>query len=269
MKRVKNIILITVLAVLAVTMTGCTYTASSETDEDSKKNGTKLEGGYAMISFYSYVEYVTGYYFAYKLTYDYDYYQKKKSTLNALLDELGESFKNNGYDVTVNNFSGEMIASLSFKRTEDYLKYTDYDGFAPQDSSYDSIEKKVFYIDRTSKSKTLFADIEKEYKFIGRIYSVGCVKAGIDKDNVLLQYVYGTPYKEKFLRSNADYVVYSAENNLYLHVFKMTMDTHDKEVILINHVPNTKVWYAISIAAGVVFFAIPLTIYLIKRKKKE
>ena len=269
MKKVICFILIVVLFILVVTMSGCTYAAVNDTDDDTQKNGTDLDGGYARISYHNYVQYVSGYYFAFRLTYDYDYYQKKKSTLNVLLNELGESFKNNGYDVSVNDLSGEMTASLSFKSTEEYLKYTDYNGFLPQESSYDSVEKKAFYIDRTSKSKTLFTDIDKEYKFIGRIYSVGCLKAGIDKNDVLLQYVYGTPYKEKFLKTNADQVVYSPENSIYLHIFNMNMDTRDREIILINHSPNVTAWYAVTIAAGVIVFAIPLTVYLLKRKKKE
>ena len=269
MKKIKSIILITVLLLLAFTMTCCTYAVDSSLSEESEKNGTDLKGAFAMISFYNYVKYGTGKYLAYKLTYDYSYYQKKKSTLNKLLEELKESFVKNGYTVSVNVFAGEMTASLSFETTEVYLRSVDYNGFVAEQDNYDSIIKTPFYSEYSFKTTTLFTDIDKEYKFIGRIYYVGCVKAGIEKNNVLLQYVYGTPYKEKTIRSNADSIVYSPDNNLYLHIFNMTIDTPDKEVVITQHTPNTPVWYCIAIAAGVVVMSVPLAVYLLKRKKKE
>ncbi len=268
MKRVNGFVFIIVILLLVCNMTGCLYNVS-EDDAAQDKSGTKLENANAMISFYSYTLYGTGYYFAYKLTYDSSFYQKKKTTLSRILEELKESFTKNGYTVTLNDYTGEITASINFETTEDYLRSTDYNGFAIEESSYDEVNKSFFYNDYILRSTTLFADIDKEYKYIGRIYSVGCIKAGINSEDVILQYVYGTPYSQRTIRSNADQITYSPENRLYLHNYYMRVNNCDREIMLTNHSPNTSVWYALAIAGGVVVFVVPFTIYLVKRKKKE
>ena len=268
MKRVNIIVFIIVVLLLACTMAGCLYNVA-EDDTAQDKSGTKLENANAMISFYSYTLYGTGYYFAYKLTYDSSFYQKKKTTLSHILEELEDSFTKNGYTVTLNDYTGEITASIRFETTEDYLRATDYNGFAIEDNSYDEIKKSVFYTDSTYRTTTLFADIDKEYKYVGRIYSVGCIKAGISSEEVILQYVYGTPYSQRTINSNADKITYLPEERLYLHNFYMRVNNCDRQIELTSHSPNTSVWYALAIAGGAVVFAVPFIIYIAKRKKKE
>ena len=257
-----------IVLLLACTMAGCLYNVSnSENTQDT--SGTKLENSNAMISFYNYVNYGTGRYFAYKLTYDSSYFQKKKTVLVSLLEELESSFTGNGFKVTINDYTGELTASMSFATTEDYLRATDYDGFAIENNSFDDIKRSLFYVDYVYRMTTPFTDIDKDYKYIGRIYSVGCVKAGIAAEEVILQYVFGTPYSNRTLKTNADKITYSAENRLYLHNFYMSLKDCNREIEITQHSPNTTVWYAFAIAGGAIVFLVPFTVYLVKRKKKE
>ena len=268
MKRIRIISAFLLILFIACSCFACTYAYTSESDEQAKA-GTSLDNGYSMIVFSNYTLYGTGKYFEYKFIYDYSYYQKKKSVLTNLLADLESSFKSNGYNVSVNNYTGELIAYIKFDTTEDYLKATDYSGFDVEDDEYDSVVKTGFYTDYSYKMKTIFEDVDKDYKYIGRLYSIGCVKAGINKEDVILKYVFGTPYKQSAIRSSADQVLYSAGDKLYLHIFNMTFDTKDREIEITQHVPNTPVWYAVALAAGVVVFTVPFAIYMSKRKKKE
>ena len=253
--------------ILLLITTSCTYAASNE--ETSSQSGESLDGYFAKISYLNYTSYGTGHYLAFTLTYDHTYYQKKKSSLSELLNGLKESFEKNGYSVSIDTYSGSFIAEMVFDTTEQYYKAIGYDGFSTDSTEPDKVEKTAFYITSSFSSKTIFSDVTKDYKYVGRLLSDGCTKAGIANEYVLLRYVYGTPYSQKTITSDCDKISYDAEKKLYLHEFLMNVDTCDRTIEITQRIPNTTTWYVLSIVAGIIVFAIPMVIIIVKKSKRS
>ena len=270
MKKVKFFCALLIPIILSLCLLGCSVDLTDDETSNEATAGEKLDNAYAMITFMNHTLYGTGHRFAYVLTYDYSYYQKRKPSLTALMNELKTSFESKGYSVSIDTINGKFTASMDFDTTEEYYGATGYDGFTPEEGEAPyEIKKTAFYKEYTYRLETVFVDVNKDYKFVGRLLSVGCTKAGIPDDMVILCYEYGTPYKNKTIRSDADEIAYSADSRLYLHRFKMTTKTCDREITITNRIPNTTIWYVIALVAGVVAFAIPFGIFLLKKKRSK
>ncbi len=263
MKKISILTIILLIIVLAGIFSACSIAA----DEEEDLSGVNLDGKYAQITYNNYVLYGTGHYVEYKLTYDYSFYQKNKKTLGELMDTLKSSFEKSGYSVSIDTVSGILSASLKFDTTEEYYRATGYNGFEIDSDSVDPEYDTIFYKEYTYSMQTIFKDIDKDYKYIGRIFYTGCIKAGITEKEVILLYVYGTPYKTKTIRSDADEVKYSSEDNLYYHYFYMNVSDKDRVITITQRTPNTTVWYVFAIIIGLVICVVPLTILLIKKRR--
>lgn len=266
-KHFIRVIIVLLMLFVVISMNACAYSAPDNNDASVANNET--DGYLAKISYHNYTLYGTGHYVAFSLTYDHTYYQKKKSSLNELLNNLKDSFQKSGYSVSVDTYSGILTAELNFETTEDYYKATGYDGFAISEKNSTNVKRSAFYTTSVYTMKTVFVDIDKDYKFVGRLLSEGCTKAGVSNENVRLVYIYGTPYSEKTITSDCDKVVFDAERKIYLHQFIMTVDNCDRTITLTQRTQNRTTWYALSIVAGIVITAVPLTIYIVKKKRKE
>ncbi len=267
MKQKKIIAALLLAIITCLLLLGC---AIDLTEEEAETVGESIPDAYAKITYENFVLYGTGRHLAYTLTYDYDYFKKRKASLTVLLNNLKQSFETNGYSVSIDTIKGYFCAAYDFETTEEYYRAAGYDGFNPEENDADVIvTKSAFYNEYSYTTKTVFVDVDKNYKFVGRILSEGCTKAGIPNEQIKMIYVYGTPYGAKTISTDADETTYSADEKLYFHKFYITQDTLNREIHITQRVPNTTVWYVIAVAAGLVVFAVPLTIFILRRKKKK
>ena len=120
----------------------------------------------------------------------------------------------------------------------------------------------------TSTFQTVFVGIKTEGRFVNRIYNA-CVAAGISDEKMILSYVYGTPYSEKMIKSSADKVTYSATERMYYHQFDMSVSESEKYITINQRVPNSAGWYLIAVIIGLVVLAVPLTVLIVKKKRRD
>lgn len=178
------------------------------------------------------------------------------STIGEILDQIG--------------YKSEQIAGCRVKGTRQYDSVTnvyienEIDGY--ENSPSEAEEKRsLFFIDYISRQKTIFENVQENensvfYHLLNVLYSIG-----LEKDDILLTYSYGTPYK--IIISDADKTIYDSSQKIYIHDFYMSVDGSGRTIVVTQHVPNSVVWYAAALGGSVViglFFAL---IYLAKRKR--
>lgn len=258
MKKYFIVFLITLVVISGISVSGVSAFAE-ETLIEYELNGYDVK-----ITYNYSIEFGSGVYFAYEVMFDSDYY-KNVVNKEELFDELSYTFDVNGFTVDNDELHGKMVASISYETLTEYYIASGYDGYQISEST--AKEKKGFlYNEYTSTSKTVFYNLKTEGKYVNRIYKI-LADLGVADEKILLEYIYGTPYDNNLITSTADKVVYSTQDRIYQHVFLLDVDELDKEITIFQRSPNSTGWYVIAIIIGLVVIAIPLTIYLIKKRK--
>ncbi len=240
---------------------------AEESTSDQYSYGYTLDDGYnVQISYHYYILYLSGVYFAYDVTFDNAFYssvENKKELINSVKD----TFLKNGFSLDVDIDNGKMTAYLSYDSLTDYYISQGENGYSIGEPSV-PVKKTLFYTDYSNTFQTVFTGLKTEGKFVNRIYNA-CVDAGIEDENILLSYVYGTPYGENLITSSADKISYSASEHMYYHIFNMKVSERERFITVNQHSPNSSGWYLIAIIAGIVVLAIPLTVLVIKKKRRQ
>lgn len=218
------------------------------------------------ISYHYYNEYMAGVYFAYEVKFDKDFYAAVADK-KALIASVKDTFVKNGFSIDEDVDNGKMTAYLSYPSLTDYYISQGEDGYETGEAQKPS-KKTLFYSDYTSTFQTVFVGIKTEGRFVNRIYNA-CVAAGIPDEKMTLSYVYGTPYSEQMITSSADKVTYSATERMYYHQFDMSVSENAKYITINQHVPNSAGWYLIAVIIGLVVLAVPLTVLIVKKKRRD
>lgn len=233
--------------------------------------GYDLDGYYVSFSYHNYTLRNSGVYFAFVITLDKDFHHKISLSDNnviydcALLKQIEILFKVMGYTVVCDDFNGQLYAYLSYDTMTDYYIANGLDGYETSDS--DATEDKGFlFTDYYTESKTVFSLIGSGDNVIDACLEL-FKEAGAPEDKIALRYVYGTPYK--IVTSDADSVTYNTQRNLYLHSFNLTIADKDRVIHLKQHAPNSVGWYVLAVIIAIPAIAVPLTIMILKRKKKQ
>lgn len=266
MRKFFSLVLLSLaLLVVCVATVSCSTTNVASAIEES--GGYNLEGDYSVKITYSYcLRYGSGLYLGYEVIFDSDFYstvQNKKELLNR----TKETFVNNDFTVETDLENGKMNAFIKYDSMTDYYVQMGVDGYDVGTKSVPD-KKTLFYSYYSSTYKTVFADLKTPGRFVNRIYNC-CVDMEIPDENILLCYVYGTPYGESAITSTANSVRYSTSDKQYYHTFMFTVDEREKEITIYQKSPNAPAWYLLAIAVGLIVLAIPLTILTIKKKKEK
>ncbi len=277
MKKILAVILFvaTIIATLTFAPTAAFAggaVAVTEGDRSSllRDSGYKLgDGYYVEISYDNYILYSSGIYQAFTVTFDkvfWDGYAADENGINYrnnILEAIKLLFGGRGYVTEIDKDNARFTAFIKYESLTDYYIANDIDGYEREESSGN--EKKGFLFNEyESSTTTIFKIIETEGNLLNAILQI-CYQAGINRENVALSYVYGTPYK--IITTDADEVNYSSGQKLYLHTYKMNMDNYDREIVMKQKSPNPTGWYVLAIIIGMAVLALPLTIVIVKRKK--
>ncbi len=258
-----TLIIFAIIATFAVAFFNTPCIAYAETEDGS---GFDIGNGCdVQILYHYYIEYMSGVYFAYEVKFDRDFYSAVEDK-KALIVSVKDTFVKNGFSIDVDLDNGRMTAYLSYPTLTDYYISQGYDGYEVSEKR-DPTKKTLFYTEYTSSFQTVFASIKTEGKFVNRIYKA-CLDAGISDEKMLLSYVYGTPYGKRTITSSANIVNYSAADHMYYHRFDTTVAECDKFITIYQRVPNSSGWYMIAVIAGIVVLAVPLTVLLVRKKRR-
>lgn len=229
--------------------------------------GYELTDGYDVsITYNYYVKYITGLYFSYEVTFDNTFYEKVADK-KKLMFSVKDTFVKNAFEIECDITNGKLTAFKSYETTEEYYAEQGIDGYYVGTVTEPS-KKTLFYTEYVSTQKTVMADLFRtDDRYVGRIYKV-CSEAGIADERMKLRCVYGTPYGENTLKTTADEVDYSNSDKLYYHIFDMTVETKDREITIKQRVPNSDGWYLVAVIAGLVVLIAPLTVAIIKKKRR-
>lgn len=233
--------------------------------------GYDLDGYDVAFSYHNYTLRNSGVYFAFVVTLDKNFHRTISKTENnvaydcLLMDKIKLIFSSLGYTVVSDDFNGQLYAYLSYDTMTDYYIANGLDGYEVSES--DATEDKGFlFTDYYTETDTVFSLIGAGDNVIDVCVNL-CKEAGAAEDKILLRYVYGTPYK--IITSDADSVTYNSQRSLYLHSFDMTVADKDRLIHFTQHAPNPVGWYVLAVIIAIPVIAVPLTIMIIRRKKKQ
>ena len=256
-----------VLAIIVALISGiqCSISLACAQEESDVLIEYDLDGYKVKLTYDYVVEFGSGVYFAYEVTFDSEYYATIVDK-EGLFEKLTYTFDVGGFNVESDVPHGKMIASVAYESMTDYYVANGIDGYEVSEEE-ENVKKGFFYNEYTSTFTTLFTNLKTEGRYVNRLYTI-CQELGLQDQDILLEYVYGTPYDSKLITSTADSVTYSASSRIYRHSFLMTVDEMNKEISIFQRSPNSTGWYLIAVAIGLVVISVPLTICIIKRKER-
>jgi len=271
-KRFSVIVICAVIAAVAGTAVCGGYASASDPSgfEELQNIGYDLGDYQASLTYYSCTMNTAGVCFAFEVILDSDFLLKS-STVEGnvlkypdILAEFEKLFQSIGYKTELNN-NGELLAYLYFDSMTDYYVASGRNGYELPDPS-ENKKSGFLFTEYYSTSETVFAAVDSGEGIVSRIFD-GIVALGADKDKILLKYVYGTPYKT--ISTDADEKKYDYNQGIYLHSFNMNLSNKDREIHLTNRSPNAWGFYLLAVIAAVIVIAVPLTVCIVKLKKKK
>lgn len=261
------IVLTIFFSVGAVLTPALAETQSDDNEVDFSVQGYDL-GEYDAKIVYNYtIEFANGISFGYDVVFNKEFYNRLSTEESRYsLNLLGETFYNNGFTLDMDYTYGKMSAKKSFDTVEDYYAASGVTGYEKQVSTAKKT-KGFFFNVYESTNTTVFAGIYKgDQRFVGRIFS-NLRNMGIQENKILLEYVYGTPYGEDYLSTDADSVTYSYADKIYYHSYKMNVSDYERTVTITQKAPNQYVWYLLAIVAGILVISIPVSVKIVKQRR--
>lgn len=271
------ILIITISIICSIFFIGECNTCYAE--ENNSSIGYDLEDGYDIeISYANFNMYNGSIVRSFIFTIDDDFYFSEDNTpFGNLLGFLGIDLEVNsgilnylsdfmlaiGYTPQIDE-NGRVIGSMNFDSPTDmYISYG-IDGYEAPSENDSTVEKSFFYEDITSMQKTIFEDIEEKGNALNDLL-VGLENYGITSNRVTLSYSYGTPYKT--ISSDAEEKYFDNDNKIFIHKFVMNLDTKDREIVFIQHIPNVANWYIFGLCVAIII-ALITVLFAIKFKKR-
>lgn len=221
------------------------------------------------LSYCNFILNTSGAYRAFEIIFDKNFIEEKlfsDDELFEFLNPLSELIKSMGYAPIVNTKSNSIKGELVFETLTDLYIAMEIDGYDNTKSNIVT-QTSFLYKDIFIKQDSPFKNIEEREGALKDILSY-FYASGIARDTILLNYIYGTPYK--IVSSDADKVTYSVNHRIYLHSFDMNMDmTTVRKINLKQHIPNTAGWYGMAAIIALLVISVPLTITLLRYKNRK
>ena len=192
------------------------------------------QGYYVEIAYDNYTLYSSGLYEAFTVTFDRIFWEGYASDENGInyrnniLEAIKLLFTGRGFQTEVDNENARFSAFVRYDSYTDYYIDNKKNGYKISEAS-DATKNGFLFNEYQNKTTTIFEVIDSEGNLLNAILQI-CYQAGVERDNVALNYVYGTPYK--IISTDADDVNYSSGQKLFLHSFNMDMDNYDREITL-------------------------------------
>ncbi|NLL56159.1 MAG: hypothetical protein GX242_02985 [Clostridiales bacterium] len=269
MKKIIPVIvaLVCLLAIVAVPVS-CISAQASE--QNSVPQGAELDDFDVKLSYKNYILYSSGAYRAIEIVFDENF---AKENLPAVTENENPEFltvftpylNSLGYAVKIDKNKYSIIGERKYDDLATLYIDMGIDGYKISKNDYIT-QKSFFFTDTFIKQSSPFTGVEESQgalkKIINEFYELG-----VQRETILLNYTYGTPYS--IINSDADRINFSAGQNIYLHSYDMNMDMANKQINLVQHLPNSANWYALAILISIAVISAPVIFYVKHNKKKK
>ncbi|MFA6867239.1 MAG: hypothetical protein WCR54_06950 [Clostridia bacterium] len=262
------IILVAIITTVAISPV-CAFADTNDITAD-EITGIDLGDYNVELTYKRYILQTSGIEMAFEVVFDRNYVATNfgasgQNQIQDVLTEISLIVKNLGYIITLDTENNSFVGSMSFDSITDYYIAIDEDGYGTyQDTS--NTKKSFLYVQSDSSTKTVFDGIEESegllQNFLQNFYNLG-----IDRENILLSYEYGTPYK--IISTDADSKTYLVGKHIYVHKFDMNMDNSDREIHLSQKSPNIVGWYLTALGIALVIAGMVTLVYIVRKKRKE
>lgn len=260
--------------IFSVSISSISCVAASENSInllDMQPSGVDLGAYDVKLSYKNYTLYSSGAYRAIEIVFDNNFVSENYPIAEGaeeapdILSEFAPLIKSLGYIVTIDKENNTIIGERSFDDLTELYIAMGMDGYDSNSNNYIT-QKSFFFTDTFIKQPSPFTDIETTEGAFKNILNA-FYALGVKREAVLLNYTYGTPYT--IIKSDADQITYSAAKNIYLHSYDMNLDMSAKKINLVQHSPNSVGWYTLAIMISLVVISVPVSIFIIKHKKKN
>lgn len=161
---------------------------------------------------------------------------------------------------------GRIIGKQLYESATDLQISEGNDGYEVYNPQYESVDT-FFFREIYNRQKTFFAGAEGNNQLID-ILLMQLSLHGLSRDEIALGYHYGTPYK--IITTDAERSYFDTNSRIYVHEFQMNLDNADREILIMQRVPNATNWYLLAILITVPFVIAPILIGIyVKRKEKQ
>lgn len=267
----KKVFIILFILIFVLALGASSFVAAAEENLDEMPLGEDLGDFDVKIGYKNYTLYSSGAYRAIEITFDKSFIEEKYPKIGeserdySFLDSFSADLTSLGYEIRLDQENNKIIGERTFESLTDLYIAMGIDGYETDNTKYET-QKSFLYVDTFIKQNSPFVGIEEAESGFKNILEA-IYKLDIKRGAVLLNYTYGTPYK--IIKSDADNQFYLSAENIYLHSYDMNLDMTGRKINLVQHSPNAIGWYSIAIIIALVVISVPLSVLIIKHKKKN
>lgn len=204
---------------------------------------------------------------SFSVTFDDDYFNQIEEK-EELLKDISLFLRLVGFTPEI-DYNGRVLGKLEYESATDWEIKNERDGYKNYGSLDYREEKDFFFRKIFSEKKTIFAGINGDNDTIDYLlFMLGTHLFNLSIEDIAFGYHYGTPYK--IISTNAEKRYFDNKARIYVHEFQMDIHTADREIMMIQKVPNVVNWYLLAIIITIPFIVVPfiMAIYLKRRERK-
>lgn len=205
---------------------------------------------------------------SFTITFDKEFFNAlpEEGTQNkqSLLDFMSSFTLAVGYKPEVDT-TGRIIGAKKYDSSTDMYIEFGLDGYENDSSDYEKTNT-IFYSKVISKQKTIFEGIENSDGSLNMLLAIMNMY-GLENKDIALSYHYGSPYK--IIDSDAERNYFDVKSRIYVHEFYMNVATANREIVLIQTIPNVLNWYLLAIAITVPIILVSVISGLVWTKKQR
>ncbi|MFI3228695.1 MAG: hypothetical protein R3Y23_00835 [Bacillota bacterium] len=187
-----------------------------------------------------------------------------ETEINAMLSSLAGTYSFLGYGVNLTNCFLDITVEIYSSYTDYYIAYG-IDGYYNSESSYES-KNYGFFVDTYVVGETIFANMYNNGLYDALLTMTAVT--GLEETDVALIYNYGTKYSTNLITSDATNTYYYENYGCYIHKYVMDINSTDLQYTLIQHTPNTTLWYLVILLGGTAL-ALGLFGFMIVYKRRK
>ncbi len=263
--KLKSSIIILVIFAIAFSLFMVVPCGTAYAQQDS---GYTVRGDYNVEIAFGYFNLSSGRVLqTFSLTFEKEYFAQIDNK-DKLLTMLSTYLKLLQFTPEIDN-AGRVIGRQEYESMTDLYIRNKRDGYRKHPASDDKENTTFFFREIYSEQETFFAGIHGDNDALDYLL-FQLYMFGITDDDIALGYHYGTPYK--VIDTNAERKYFDINQRIYIHEFQMDVSTANREILLVQKVPNAVNWYLFAIFITIPFVIVPIAIgiYLkIKDKKRS
>ncbi|MFW5780237.1 MAG: hypothetical protein ACOCWI_02150 [Bacillota bacterium] len=265
----KKYFLTAVIIAIVMSFLFVPVTNTAFAEEDTENQGYELGDGYlAEIVFNNFNMKYGNIERMFTVTFDNSFYDElpEEGTLgkDELMDFLSNYINAIGFEPEIDE-KGKITGIKEYESSTDLYIELGRDGYDRTENDYEE-ESSFFFTESTSKQTTIFEDMNTPNGAMNMLKSA-LTLYGIEDEEILLSYNYGTPYKN--ISSDAEKNYYDSEAKIYVHEFHMSVDNSAREIVITQTLPNTQNWYMLAILISIPVVLATITAFLFHRLKEK